>query len=201
MSSTLQASVFMEKNHSEKLHSITNTGNNLTLKQMFDVSEKLIAGQADEIYGVNTINWEHSSWTYLSLVGDEQVISLSHAKVYVFSDSVLCLGKMSENPQSNTVWEDRLTWFKSSSEYSALDTIDGEPMEFEWNIFPGFTTLQRVQEVQKFMSNMGEPEQFQGRTIFTFFFHDVGDFGTLAENDPLTWLVIRSNQFGPQNPN
>ena len=78
----------MGKNHSENLHSIKNTGNNLTMKQMFDISEKLIVGQSDEIYGVNTINWDDSSWKQLSLVGDEEVISLSHAKVYLFSDSV-----------------------------------------------------------------------------------------------------------------
>ena len=104
------------------------------MKQMFDISEKLITEESDEIYGVKTINWEDSSWKYSSLVGDEEVISLSHTKVYVFSDSVLCFGKMNENPQSNYAWEDRLTWFKSSPEYRALDTIDGEPIEFEWNI-------------------------------------------------------------------
>ena len=60
-----------------------NTGNNLTMKQMFDVSEKLTDGQPDEIYGVNTISWEKSSWKNLSLIGDE-VINLSHTKVYVF---------------------------------------------------------------------------------------------------------------------
>ena len=36
------------KNYSEILHSIKNTVNNLTLKQMFDISEKLIVGQSDE---------------------------------------------------------------------------------------------------------------------------------------------------------
>ena len=81
------------------------------------------------------MNWDDSSWKHLSLIGGEEVISLPHAKVYVFSDSVLCLGKMNENPQSNVVWEDKLTWFKSSLQYRTLDTIDGEPMEFEWNIF------------------------------------------------------------------
>ena len=81
----------------------------LTMKQMFDISEKLISEQSDEIYGVNTIKWEDSSWKYLSLVGDEEVISLSHTKVYVFSDSVLCFGKMNENTQSNYVCEDRFT--------------------------------------------------------------------------------------------
>ena len=143
VSSTLQASVFLEKNYSDNLHSIKNT-EDLTMKQMFDISEKCVSEQ-DEIYGISKIKWEHSSWKYLSLVGDEEVISLLHTKVYVFSDSVLCLGRMNENPQSNTAWEDRLTWFKCSS-HRTLDTIDGEPMELEWNIFPGFTTLQLSQQ-------------------------------------------------------
>ena len=88
----------MGQEYSENLRSIKYTGNNLTMKQMFDISEKLIVGQSDAIYGVNTINWIDSSWKHLSLIGGEEVISLSHAKVYVFSDSVLCLGKMNENP-------------------------------------------------------------------------------------------------------
>ena len=84
MSSTLEASVFMGKNYSDNLHSIKSTRNNLTLKQMFDISEKLIVGQSDEIFGVTPINWEDSSWKQLSLVDDEEVISLSHAMVYEF---------------------------------------------------------------------------------------------------------------------
>ena len=88
MSSTLQASVFVVKNYSDNLHSIKNT-EDLTMKQMFDTSEKLITEQSDEIHGISTMNWENFSCKYLSLVGDEEVISLSHAKVYVFSDSVL----------------------------------------------------------------------------------------------------------------
>ena len=85
MSSTVEASVFMGKNYLDNLHSIKNTRDNLTMKQMFDISEKLIVGQTDEICGVNAINWESSPWKQLSLVNDEEVISLSHAKVYVFS--------------------------------------------------------------------------------------------------------------------
>ena len=79
----------MEKSYSDNLHSIKN----------IDISEKLITEQSDEIYGISTISWEHSSWKYLSLVGDEEVISLLHTKVHVFSDSVLCFGKVNENPQ------------------------------------------------------------------------------------------------------
>ena len=61
------------------------------MKQMFDGSEQLVSEQG-EIYGVKTISWKDSSWKYWSLTGDEQVISLHRTKVYVFSDSVLCLG-------------------------------------------------------------------------------------------------------------
>ena len=105
---------------------------------MFDISEKLVSEQSDGIYGVKTINWEDSSWKYLSLIGDEQVLSLQRTKVYVFSDSVFCLGKIYEHPRANIAWEERLEWFRSSPESRTLDRIDGEPMEFEWNIFPGF---------------------------------------------------------------
>ena len=80
----------MGKNYLENLHSIKNTGKDLTMKQMFDISEKLISGQSDEIYGLNTINWEDASWKHLSLIGDEEVISLSHAKVYVFFQILCC---------------------------------------------------------------------------------------------------------------
>ena len=62
MSSTLEASVFMGKNYSDNLHSIKNTGQNLTLKQMFEISEKLILELSDEIFGVSQISWENSPW-------------------------------------------------------------------------------------------------------------------------------------------
>ena len=173
MSSTLQASVFMVKNYSDKWHSIKNT-QDLTMKQMFDISEKLVSEQSDEIYGVKAINWENSSWKYLSLIGDEQVISLQRTKVHVFSDSVLCLGKMNENPRSNIAWEERLAWFRSSPEYRTLDRIDGEPIELEWNFFPGFTTLQLSHKVQELLLRLSEtPENFTGRIIFMSMFNDI----------------------------
>ena len=176
----IQASVFMGKNYSDNLHSIENT-DDLTMKQMSDISEKLITEQSDEIYGMSTINWEHSSSKYLSLVGDEEVISLSHAKVYVFSESVLCLGKVNESPKSNIAWEDRLKWFKSSPEYRALDRIDGEPMEFEWNTFPGFTTLELCTKVQELLSKLSvTPEKFTGRNVEDINIHHITECLSLS---------------------
>ena len=48
-SSTLQASVFMVKEYSENLRSIKNTGNNLTMKQMLDISGAGPQGSWDRI--------------------------------------------------------------------------------------------------------------------------------------------------------
>ena len=91
-----------------------------------------------------------------------------------FSDSVLCLGKIHQNSQSNEAWEDRLGWFKTPQEYRNFDRIDGEPMEFEWNIFPGFNTLQLSQEVKNLLLRLGEtPEDFTGRIIFMSMFNDI----------------------------
>ena len=56
MTVTLESSVFMWKNYSDNWHSIKNT-KDLTMKQMFDISAKLVSEQ-DEIFGVKTINWE-----------------------------------------------------------------------------------------------------------------------------------------------
>ena len=117
ISVTMESAVFMVKNYLDNCHSIANT-KDLTLKQMFDISARLVSDQSDEIYGVKVkrINLENSSWKYLSLIGDEQVISLQRTKSYVFSDSVLCLGTIHENPRAHTAWEERLAWFKSSPE-------------------------------------------------------------------------------------
>ena len=84
-----------------------------------------------------------------------------------------CLGKVNPNPTSNSVWEEKWSWFKSSSQYRTLDAIDEEPMEFEWNILPGFTTLQLLQEVHECMTKMGDPSQFKLPIIFMSLFNDI----------------------------
>ena len=97
-------------------------------------------------------------------------------------------------------WEDKLTWFKSSSQYRELDTIDGEPMEFELNIFPGFTTLQLCNKVQKFLSKMSDPSEFEGRVIFMSMFNDIlwrseDNEQECESNAKLVWIYAK--RFSP----
>ena len=91
MAVTMESAAFMGKNYQNKCHSIVNT-TDLTLKQMFDITTKLVSEQ-DEISGLETISWENHSWRYLSLIGDERIINLQSTKVYVFSDSCCALGR------------------------------------------------------------------------------------------------------------
>ena len=57
---------------------------------------------------------------------------------------------------------------------SNFDGISGEPTEFEWNIFPGFDTLQLCGKVNDLLSRLGEtPETFTGRILFMSMFNDI----------------------------
>ena len=127
---------------------------------MFDITAQLVNDQ-EEIHGSDKIHWRKNSWRQLSLIGDETVINLQRAKVHVFSDSVLCLGRIFQHPDSNEAWKNRIAGVKTEKSYRDYDGIDGEPTEFEWNIFPGFTTLQLCGKINDLLSDLGEtPEIF-----------------------------------------
>ena len=145
----------------------------LTLKQMFDVTAQLVNDQ-EEIHGLDEIQWEKDSWKHLSLIGDETVINPQSTKVYVFSDSVLCLVRILQHLDSNEAWKNRIAGVQSGKSYRDYDGINGEPTEFEWNILPGFTTLQLCGKVKDLLSDLGQtPETFTGRILFMSMFNDI----------------------------
>ena len=172
MAVTMESATFMGKNFQNNQNSIVNTAD-VTLGQMFDISAELVTEQ-DEINNLDKIQWEKLSWKFLSFIGDERVINLQCAKVYVFSDSVLCLGKIHQNPEANEAWKKRIEWITSSQSYRNFDGINAEPTEFEWNIFPGFDTLQLCGKVKDLLSRLGEtPENFTRRILFMSMFNDI----------------------------
>ena len=172
MAATMNAATFMGKNFSGIQNSIMNS-TDLTLKQMFDITAKLV-GEQDEINCLDKIYWAKNSWRQLSLIGDEAVINLQRTKVYVFSDSVLCLGKNHQHPESNEAWKKRIEGVTTEKSYRDYDGLNGEPTEFEWNIFPGFTTLQLCGKVNDLLSDLGEaPETSTGRILFVSMFNDI----------------------------
>ena len=66
MSVTMESAVFMVKNYQNNCHSISNT-TDLTLKQMFDTSARLVSEQ-DEISGLETINWLEKSFMEILVI-------------------------------------------------------------------------------------------------------------------------------------
>ena len=172
MAATLNAATFMGKNFST-IQSLVQNYEDLTLKQMFDVTAQLVNYQG-EINGLDKIQWEKYSWTRLSLIGDETVINFQSTKVYVFSDSVLCFGRVLQHPESSKAWKNRVAWIQSGKRFRDYDGINGESTEFEWNIFPGFTTLQLCDKINDLLSDLGQtPETFTGRILFMSMFNDI----------------------------
>ena len=118
------------------------------------------------------------------MIGDETIINLQSTKVFVFSDSVLCLGKVLQHPESNEAWKNRVAGARSGKSYRDFDAINGEPTELKWNIFPGFKTLQLCGKVNDLLSRLGEaPETFTGRTLFMSMFNDISSDGKGNEEE------------------
>ena len=136
-------------------------------------TEICVLEHSEEILTVKTIESTSPSWTRSTLSHD-QVIQWTEAKGRVYSDSVPCLVKMSLHSEAIGRWEGQVVDFQMSAAYGELLGIDGEALEFEWNIFPGFTPLQILQEFQnKLQKRNIELEKFTDRIIFTSMFTDI----------------------------
>ena len=88
----------------------------------------------------------------------DKVNKWARAKVHVYSDSVLCLGKMDEHTDANAKWKDQLPDFQQPYAYGESFVIDGEPIEFEWNICPD---RQRWRFFNRFKTNWECVKQVQ----------------------------------------
>ena len=85
---------------------------------------------------------------------------------------MLCLGGLKENP--NDVWKEKIKWYFENNHLKDLNRIDGESMEFEWQLLPGFTTFGLLEQIQEFMKEQKcHPEQFKGRIIFMSMYNDI----------------------------
>ena len=80
--------------------------------------------------------------------------------------------------------------------------IDGEPMEFEWNVFPGFTTLHLSHKVRELLSWLSvTPEKFIGRTICMFNNISWGSTDNMKECEANAQLVSLTMQRDSEQDN
>ena len=118
-----------------------------SLKESFRVTEKLIKDQR-EITGLTTIDYKQATWRSTTLSCDKAV-EIANAQTYVFAPS---LGGISDQPVEAR--QNKIRWYLETLYLKDLNRIDGEQMEFEWKIFPGFTTLGILEEIQKMMTEI-----------------------------------------------
>ena len=80
--------------------------------------------------------YQKNSWTQLSLINDPVIISLQSTKVYVFSDSVLCLGKVLQHPECNQAWKSRVAGVRAERNYRDFEDVSGRVLRNSSGIFP-----------------------------------------------------------------
>ena len=74
-------------------------------------------------------------------------------------------------------------------------------MEFEWNIFPGFTTLQLVREVQELLSRLSvQPDNFTGLSSCRCSTTSHGDLKTMKKNckSSAQLVSLYAKRFSPR---
>ena len=95
LNATLRAAVHLRQDYEVNLRYVKNNLWN-SVGQLFRETGKLISDQ-NEITGLRTIAFQDATWMSTSLLC-EQAYRFTNAQTYVFSASVLCVGKMGHDP-------------------------------------------------------------------------------------------------------
>ena len=161
----------MGKNNSDNLHSIKNAG------ERFHVTVDV-----GDIWTVDigTIGWflECLKSAGKVLLGNSYLwsmmkkLSVSRMQRFVYSQTLCHVLERWIRTQHPMLFGN--SWIGSKIHHNT--ELWTQLTESRWNssgIFPGFTALQLVQEVQKFLDELGEPSQFKGRIIFMSMFNDI----------------------------
>ena len=135
LNTTLRAAVHLGQDYEANLRYVKfNLWNCVGLK--FHETGKLISD--------SLVIFKDATWMSTSLLC-EKACQLTNAKAYTFSDSVLGVGKMGDDPTAT--WKSKIKWYSENNHFKDMNRIDGMPTEFEWTIFPGITTLGLLEKI------------------------------------------------------
>ena len=115
---------------------------------MFNITQKLVKEHSEEILNAKCLEYSSLSWAR-SVPANDRLIKWAKAKVCVYADSVLCVGQMKDAPEAVERWKGQVEGLRLYSFHQDAVGIDGEAIEFEWNIFPGFSSLSILEETQQ----------------------------------------------------
>ena len=166
MNTTLRAAVHLRKGYDKNLR-FNISGNQ---RDSFQGNRK--AGQWSD-----KNHWPKPDQLPRFAVGIDKLIALSslsicHCQSLRLLRLCALLGKMGEDPVQS--WKQQSQWYSDNDYFSELNRSNGQPMEFEWKTFQGFTTVGILNEIQQMMRKLQcEPENFTGRIIFMSMFNDI----------------------------
>ena len=81
--------------------------------QLFNENEKLISEQT-AVTGASTSNFKELAWMSTSLLCS-RAYQFTNAKNSIFSDSVLCVGKMGDDPSA--AWKNKIKWHSENNSF------------------------------------------------------------------------------------
>ena len=100
------------------------------IQSLFDVTRKLIL-ENQEMLNVNSTGSENPSRARSTLLND-QATKWTKARVRLYSDAVLCMGRIHDSEEANRKWQGQAAEFRMENSFGELLGQDGEPIEFEW---------------------------------------------------------------------
>ena len=173
MTSSMKAAIHLGPDFLENSEVCKNTRVE-NIENVFNISQKLLREHSEEILNVKILAYQSPSWTRSTLFNDN-MIKWATAKVCVYADSVLCVGKKEQNPGvADEKWTGQVEDLKRYPSYQDAVGIDGEATEFEWKKFPGFNTLTILKGIHMDLERKNNKlENFKDRIILMSMFNDI----------------------------
>ena len=85
-------------------------------------------------------------------MANDQAVKWEEANVCVYHDSVLCVGQVKDVSGATEKWNGQVEEVG----------LDGEPNEFEWKNFQGFSLLSLLREIQNDLETKNIKTRLQG---------------------------------------
>ena len=171
MASSMQGALHVDPSHEKKLELFKNSEFE-NINGLFGVARTMIEGNS-QIEDVFPADVASSLWEKPVLL-QEQATKWTKARVYVHSDSVLCLGKQHGPEDAMRRWSDQVSTLKMCYTFRELRGLGGDPTELQWKIFPGAKALDILHKSQADLQGKNiTPEKISDRIIFISMFNDV----------------------------
>ena len=160
MPDSMRAAIHLGQNNTENV-AVFKSVHVEEITNLFRTTKILVLEHSEEFLDVKVIDSNDPSWKKQK-ISHTQVIKWTKAKVHVHSDMVLRLRELSALPDAAERWKGQLMDFQTTVSNQDLYGIDGDPIEFEWNILPGLTSLAMLRKVQDHLQNSNiKPENLE----------------------------------------